>query len=61
MQLDSTVEAQNLIMGEMLPEQRIEIIESLEPGDRIVLKGAAYLKDGDKIAIAEDSVSTTGE
>ena len=29
--------------------------------DRIVLKGAAYLKDGDEIAIAQDPVSATEE
>ena len=58
-QPDNTVKAQNVIMGEILAEQRIEVVEGLEPGDRIVLKGAAYLKDGDKIAIAEDPVSAT--
>ena len=58
-QPDNTVKAQNVIMGDILPEQRIEIVEGLEPGDRIVLKGAAYLKDGDKIAIAQDPVSAS--
>ena len=60
-QPDNTVKAQNVTMGEILPEQKVEIIEGLVPGDRIVLKGAAYLKDGDEIAIAEDPVSTTEE
>ncbi|MEO1669366.1 MAG: efflux RND transporter periplasmic adaptor subunit [Cyanobacteria bacterium J06631_2] len=58
-QSDNTVQAQNVIMGEILPEQKVEVIEGLEPGDRIVLKGAAYLKDGDKVAIAQDPVSVT--
>ncbi|MEL6493688.1 MAG: efflux RND transporter periplasmic adaptor subunit [Cyanobacteria bacterium J06623_7] len=58
-QSDNTVKAQNVTMGEILPQQKIEIVEGLEPGDRIVLKGAAYLKDGDKVAIAQDPVSTT--
>ena len=51
-QSDNTVRAQNVTMGEILPEQKVEVIEGLEPGERIVLKGAAYLKDGDQIAIA---------
>ena len=58
-QPDNTVKAQNVTMGEILPEQKVEIIEGLNPGDRIVLKGAAYLKDGDKVAIAKDPVSAT--
>ncbi|MEM6614386.1 MAG: efflux RND transporter periplasmic adaptor subunit [Cyanobacteria bacterium P01_C01_bin.72] len=51
-QSDNTVKAQNVIMGEILPEQKVEVVDGLEPGERIVLKGAAYLKDGDRIAIA---------
>ena len=51
-QSDNTVKAQNVIMGEILTEQKVEVVDGLEPGERIVLKGAAYLKDGDRIAIA---------
>lgn len=58
-QPDNTVKAQNVVMGEILPEQKVEVVEGLEPGDRIVLKGAAYLKDGDKVAIAKDPVSAS--
>ena len=57
-QPDNTVRAKNVTMGEILPEQQIEIVEGLEPGDRLVLKGAAYLKDGDKVAIAKDTPTT---
>ena len=53
-QQDNTVKLQNVIMGEILPGQKVEIVEGLQPGDRIVLKGAAYLKDGDQVAIAKD-------
>lgn len=52
-QRDNTVKAQNVIMGEILPGQKIEIVEGLQKGDRIVLKGAAYLKDGDKIVVSQ--------
>ena len=58
-QPDNTVKAQNVVMGEILPEQRVEVVEGLKPGDRIVLKGAAYLKDGDKVAISKDPVSAS--
>ena len=58
-QPDNTVKAQDVVMGEILPEQRVEVVEGLKPGDRIVLKGAAYLKDGDKVAISKDPVSAS--
>lgn len=58
-QQDNTVKAQNVTMGEILPEQKVEVVEGLEAGDRIVLKGAAYLKDGDQVAIAKDDLSST--
>ena len=50
---DNTVQAQTVVLGEMLSEQRVEIVEGLQSGDRIVVKGAAYLKDGDTVEIAE--------
>ena len=52
-QPDNTVKAQKVTMGEILSEQQVEIVEGLQPGDRIVLKGAAYLKDGDRVAISQ--------
>ena len=61
LQPDNTVKAQNVTMGEILPEQKVEVAEGLNAGDRIVLKGAAYLKDGDKVAIAQDPVSASEE
>ena len=48
-QTDNTVKAQVVEVGEILPNQRIEIVQGVESGDRLVLKGAAYLKDGDAI------------
>ena len=49
---DDTVKAQTVEMGEILNGQRVEVTTGLEPGDRIVLKGAAYLKDGDRVTIS---------
>lgn len=51
---DNTVKAQTVEMGEIISEDRVEVIAGLESGDRIVLKGAAYLKDGDRVAIANN-------
>lgn len=46
---DNTVEAINITLGQILPSNRVEILDGLTAGDRIVVKGAAYLGDGDKI------------
>ena len=53
LQENNTVKAQTVEMGEILSEQKVEIIDGLNPGDRIVLKGAAYLKDGDRVIVKE--------
>ena len=54
-QNDNTVKAQTIEMGEIINEQQIEVVSGLQSGDRVVLKGAAYLKDGDKIKISDDT------
>ena len=54
LQEDNTVKAQTVEMGEILSEQKVEVIDGLNPGDRIVLKGAAYLKDGDRVIIKNE-------
>lgn len=53
-QEDNTVKATKVEIGEILPSDRIEVVKGLESGDRIVLKGAAYLKDGDLVEISQD-------
>lgn len=50
-QPDNTVKAQTLEIGKILPGGQVEIKSGLNSGDRIVLKGAAYLKDGDRISV----------
>ncbi|MDY6781208.1 MAG: efflux RND transporter periplasmic adaptor subunit [Cyanobacteriota bacterium] len=50
-QPDNTVKVQTVETGKILPGGRVEIVSGLESGDRIVLKGAAYLKDGDRVEI----------
>lgn len=46
---DNTVTAQNVTLGEILSDRTVEVTSGLTPGDRIVLKGAAYLKNGDLV------------
>ncbi len=58
LQQDNTVKAQKVRTGEILSDQRVEVIEGLKSGDIIVLKGAAYLKDGDKVAISKEQISS---
>ena len=53
-QEDNTVKAQLVETGEIISSQLVEITAGLESGDRIVLKGAAYLKDGDRVTIANN-------
>ncbi|MEO1005261.1 MAG: efflux RND transporter periplasmic adaptor subunit, partial [Cyanobacteria bacterium J06638_38] len=56
-QQDNTVKAQQVNLGEILPGQKVEIVEGLQPGDRLVVKGAVYLKDGDKVVISQEPLS----
>jgi len=51
LEADNTVKAQKVEAGELLPNERIEIKSGLSRSDRIVVKGAAYLKDGDLVEV----------
>jgi HlyD family secretion protein len=52
LQPNQTVKAQTVTLGEILPNNRVEVISGLTPGDRIVVKGSAYLSDGDRVTVA---------
>lgn len=54
---DNTVESRRVETGEILSNQSIEVLNGLNVGETIVLKGAAYLKDGDRIRILEQGQS----
>lgn len=56
LQSDNTVKAQTVKMGEILSGEKVEVIEGLQSGDRIVIEGAAYLKDGDRVKVSNDQV-----
>ncbi len=51
LQPDNSVKAQTVTMGEILTGDRLEIIDGLSPQETIVIKGLAYLKDGDRVEV----------
>lgn len=51
---NNTVEARSVKMGDILPNNQIEVLMGLETGEYVVVEGSAYLKDGDKISIEND-------
>jgi multidrug efflux pump subunit AcrA (membrane-fusion protein) len=51
---DNTVTAKTVQLGQIMSNNRVEILTGLQAGDRIVVKGAAYLGDGDKITAISD-------
>lgn len=52
---NNIVSARSVKMGEILTNNQIEVLDGLESGETVVVKGAAYLKDGDKISISNES------
>ncbi len=56
LQDNNTVKAQTVKMGEILSGEKVEVIEGLQSGARIVIKGAAYLQDGDRVAVSGDEI-----
>ncbi len=53
-QPDNTVKANPVEMGELLPDDKIEILSGVNAGDEIVVKGAAYLKDRDRVTVSNN-------
>lgn len=51
LQPDNTVKAQTVEVGELLGDNRVEIKSGLSASDRVVVKGAAYLKNGDTVDV----------
>lgn len=51
LQKDNTVKAKRVEMGQVIPNEKVEILSGLNTGDRVILKGAAYLRDGDRVSV----------
>lgn len=50
---NNTVQAKPVEVGETLNNgSRVEITQGLKPSDRVVVAGAGYLKDGDRVRVA---------
>lgn len=51
LQPDNTAIATTVTLGELLDNDQVEILSGVKAGDRLVIDGAAYLKDGDSVAV----------
>ena len=47
------VRAQKVEVGESMDDGNVEVKSGLQAGDRVVVTGAGYLKDGDKVRVAQ--------
>ncbi len=56
-QQNNIVKAKSVEIGEILPNNYIEVTSGLDFGDRIALEGAAYLKDGDLVKVSQDVIN----
>jgi len=50
-QPDNTAIATTVTLGELLADDQVEILSGVKAGDRLVIDGAAYLKDGDSVEV----------
>ncbi len=53
LQADNSVKAEKVEMGQILANKKVEVLSGLTTGDRLVLKGAAYLRDGDRVEVVQ--------
>lgn len=51
---EDTVQAVKVELGEPLNGNKVEVKKGLQIGQRVVVDGAAYLKDGDKVRVVSD-------
>jgi multidrug efflux pump subunit AcrA (membrane-fusion protein) len=49
---EDKVQARKVEVGEVVNGGNVEIKNGLKQGDRVVVAGAGYLKDGDRVRIA---------
>ena len=47
------VRSQKITVGEVIGKSNVEIVNGLKIGDRVVVAGAGYLKDGDKVQVVQ--------
>jgi len=49
---EGKVQARKVEVGEVVNDGNVEIRSGLQPGDRVVVAGAGFLKDGDTVRVA---------
>lgn len=52
---ENTVRATPVQVGEVINGGRVEIKSGLQPGSRVVIAGAGYLKDGDRVQVVRST------
>ena len=52
---EGKVQARPVEVGEILNDGRVEIKNNLKAGDRVIVAGAGYLKDGDRVRVVKNS------
>ncbi|MDZ8053376.1 MAG: efflux RND transporter periplasmic adaptor subunit [Aulosira sp. ZfuVER01] len=57
---EDIVLAQKVELGEPINGNRVQIKSGLKLGDRVVVKGAGYLKDGDKVLVVTSPLKDEG-
>lgn len=50
---ENTVVAVEAQLGELLPDNQVEILSGVKAGDRLIVQGAAYVKDGDLVEVVQ--------
>lgn len=57
---DGTAIARTVEVGEMLPGEpsKVEVMSGLQSGDRVVVSGATYLNEGDRITVVSDDLTS---
>ncbi len=48
-----TVRSQKIEVGEVIGQGNVEVVSGLKIGDRVIVAGAGYLEDGDKVQVVE--------
>jgi HlyD family secretion protein len=51
---DNTVERRHVETG-IVKDKLIEIVSGVQPDERVVIKGAGFLKDGDRVNVVQDA------
>ena len=57
-QSDQTVKARSVSLGNIVDNNRMEVLTGLKSDEQIILKGVSYLKDGDPVNISSELIKS---